>query len=195
MILSDNQGALNIVEDPTNYQRAKHIDIRCHFVQHALQYSQISIDYIPSSENPADVLTKHSNSQNTSTVSNSWSYAESQGVQYLAESLSLSHHCLVIPLSCRVHRIKFSHSFENHFIFVYSLNHASSSCIHSPMWSEAKSHRQQSRSYPHWHTFYNGNQSKAVPKAKKKEKSIRSVGISMYCWNILWVIHWVISMV
>jgi hypothetical protein len=36
MLFCDNQGALNISEDPTNYQRAKHIDIRYHFVSHAL---------------------------------------------------------------------------------------------------------------------------------------------------------------
>ena len=58
MILSDNQGALDISEDPTNYQRAKHIDIRYHFIRHALHSDQISIDYIPSTENPADILTK-----------------------------------------------------------------------------------------------------------------------------------------
>ena len=58
LILSDNQGALDISEDPTNYQRAKHIDIRYHFIRHALHSDQISIDYIPSTENPADILTK-----------------------------------------------------------------------------------------------------------------------------------------
>ena len=57
-LLSDNQGALEIAENPTNFQRAKHIDIRYHFVRHTLESNQISIDYIPSSDNPADVLTK-----------------------------------------------------------------------------------------------------------------------------------------
>jgi hypothetical protein len=58
LILSDNQGALDISEDPTNYQRAKHIDILYHFIRHALRSDQISIEYIPSTENPADILTK-----------------------------------------------------------------------------------------------------------------------------------------
>jgi len=58
LLLSDNQGALDIAENPTNFQRAKHIDIRYHFVRHTLESNQISIDYIPSSDNPADVLTK-----------------------------------------------------------------------------------------------------------------------------------------
>ena len=58
LILSDNQGALEISENPTNYQKAKHIDIRYHFVRHVLHADQISIDYHPSAENPADILTK-----------------------------------------------------------------------------------------------------------------------------------------
>ena len=57
-VLSDNNGALDITEDPTNYQRVKHIDIRYHFVRHALHSNQIAIDHIPSTENPADILTK-----------------------------------------------------------------------------------------------------------------------------------------
>jgi hypothetical protein len=37
LIASDNQGALTIAENPTNYQRAKHIDLRYHFIRHALE--------------------------------------------------------------------------------------------------------------------------------------------------------------
>jgi len=37
---------------------AKHIDIRYHFVRRALHSDHISIDYIPSPENSADILTK-----------------------------------------------------------------------------------------------------------------------------------------
>ena len=58
VVLSDNQSALHIAENPTNYQRAKHIDIRYHFIRHALRNNQLSIDYIPSTHQPADVLTK-----------------------------------------------------------------------------------------------------------------------------------------
>ena len=58
VVLSDNQSALDIAENPKNYQRAKHIDIRYHFIRHALRNNQLSIDYIPSTHQPADVLTK-----------------------------------------------------------------------------------------------------------------------------------------
>jgi hypothetical protein len=57
-LLSDNQGALDIAENPTKFQRAKHIDIRFHFIRHTLLNNNITINYIPSSDNPADVLTK-----------------------------------------------------------------------------------------------------------------------------------------
>jgi len=57
-LLSDNQGALEIADNPSDYQWAKHIDIRYHFIRHALKTDKISIYYIPSSENPSDILTK-----------------------------------------------------------------------------------------------------------------------------------------
>ena len=36
-IFSDNQGALTIAMNPTDHQRAKHIDIRYHFIRNCLQ--------------------------------------------------------------------------------------------------------------------------------------------------------------
>jgi hypothetical protein len=58
LILSDSRGALDICDNPTNYQKAKHIDIRYHFIRHILHEDKISIDHIPGTENPADALTK-----------------------------------------------------------------------------------------------------------------------------------------
>ena len=58
LLLSDNNSALQISEDPTNYRYAKHIDIKYHFIRHAIHKEQVIIDYIPSTENPADLLTK-----------------------------------------------------------------------------------------------------------------------------------------
>jgi Reverse transcriptase (RNA-dependent DNA polymerase) len=58
LLHSDNQGALTIAENPTNYQRAKHIDIRYHFIRHALEQGKIQIEFRPTAVQPADVLTK-----------------------------------------------------------------------------------------------------------------------------------------
>ena len=55
-ILSDNQSALEIAENPANYRRAKHI--RYHAIRHYLRNGQIAIDYIPTNAQAADILTK-----------------------------------------------------------------------------------------------------------------------------------------
>ena len=41
-----------------NYQTAKHIDIRHHFICHILYSNQISIDYLPSAQNLVYIFTK-----------------------------------------------------------------------------------------------------------------------------------------
>jgi hypothetical protein len=58
LIMSDNQSALDISDEPTAYSKAKHIELRYHFVRHMLRTDRISLDYVPSTNNPADVLTK-----------------------------------------------------------------------------------------------------------------------------------------
>jgi hypothetical protein len=58
MLHSDNQAALIISVNPVQYQRSKHIVIRYHFIRHAPQNDQVTVDYIPTDEQIADVLTK-----------------------------------------------------------------------------------------------------------------------------------------
>ena len=55
---SDNQAALSIVLNPVQYQRSKHIAIRYHFIRQAAQNNMITIDYVSTDEQIADVLTK-----------------------------------------------------------------------------------------------------------------------------------------
>jgi len=57
-ILSDNQSALEIAENPANYRRAKHIDIHYHTIRHYLRNDLITVDYIPSNAQAADILMK-----------------------------------------------------------------------------------------------------------------------------------------
>ena len=62
LILSDSQSALALTGDTTSYQRAKHIDIRYHIIHDVIAKEQITVDYIPTADQPADqpadVLTK-----------------------------------------------------------------------------------------------------------------------------------------
>ena len=58
LIYTDSTTALSLTEESAKYQRAKHIDIRYHYVRDVLQKGQIQVDYVPSEHNPADMLTK-----------------------------------------------------------------------------------------------------------------------------------------
>jgi len=58
LLSSDSQSALKIAEEPSQYQRIKHVDIRYHYIRHLLNNNRVNIDYIPGSENPADALSK-----------------------------------------------------------------------------------------------------------------------------------------
>jgi hypothetical protein len=58
LLFSDNQAALTIVQHPVYHQRAKHIDIRYHFIRNAHQADQVIINYVPTGNQLADILTK-----------------------------------------------------------------------------------------------------------------------------------------
>ena len=58
LLYSDNQGALDLVKNPVNHARTKHIDIKHHFVREKLVGGVIDYQYIPTDINVADVLTK-----------------------------------------------------------------------------------------------------------------------------------------
>ena len=55
---SDNQAALSTVMSEVPHHRAKHIAIRYHFVRDEYNKSNIAIDYIPTTNQPADIITK-----------------------------------------------------------------------------------------------------------------------------------------
>ena len=57
-LFSDNQSAIALAKNPVSHARAKHIDIRHHFVHEAIQDQIIWVQYIPTAEMTADSLTK-----------------------------------------------------------------------------------------------------------------------------------------
>jgi hypothetical protein len=57
-LFADNMGAIAISENPKFHQRVKHIDIRFHFLRDLVEAGEVKINYVPSEENLADILTK-----------------------------------------------------------------------------------------------------------------------------------------
>ena len=58
VIYNDNQGSHKLARNPIFHSRTKHIDVRHHFVREALEEGKIDIQYMPTEDMPADLLTK-----------------------------------------------------------------------------------------------------------------------------------------
>jgi hypothetical protein len=57
-VLCDNQAAIALSGGQGDYQRAKHIDIRYHFIRDHLERGTLEVVYIPSKKQLVDFLTK-----------------------------------------------------------------------------------------------------------------------------------------
>ena len=58
LILCDNNAAINLSEDPSLHQRVKHIDIKYHFLRERVNMGEITLKYINTNDNIADIFTK-----------------------------------------------------------------------------------------------------------------------------------------
>ena len=54
----DNQGTIALAKNPIKQQRTKHVDIKYHFIRDEIHKGSVSMSYIPSEENLADIFTK-----------------------------------------------------------------------------------------------------------------------------------------
>ena len=57
-ILEDNQSTIAMAKNPQFHGRAKHIDIRHHFVREQVNDGKIELKYCPTKQMVADMLTK-----------------------------------------------------------------------------------------------------------------------------------------
>ena len=58
VIREDNKACQLFADHAGNFQRTKHIDVRYHFVRERIQKGSVRVDYVPTSENVADIFTK-----------------------------------------------------------------------------------------------------------------------------------------
>ena len=54
----DNMSSIAMTANNKGHSRAKHIDVRHHYIRERVQEGSIKMKHIPSSENLADILTK-----------------------------------------------------------------------------------------------------------------------------------------
>ncbi|CAB1104016.1 unnamed protein product [Ectocarpus sp. CCAP 1310/34] len=57
-VLEDNQGAIALVQNPLGSGRTKHIEVRFHFIRGLFRSGDISVKFVPTTEQHADLLTK-----------------------------------------------------------------------------------------------------------------------------------------
>jgi len=57
-LLIDNQSAITIVKNPAYHARTKHIDVQYHFLCEKYASGELELQYIPTGEQLADMLTK-----------------------------------------------------------------------------------------------------------------------------------------
>ncbi|GLB39961.1 putative reverse transcriptase (RNA-dependent DNA polymerase) [Lyophyllum shimeji] len=57
-LFADNSGAISLTKNTKNNARVKHIDIRHHYLRECVENGDVHVNYIPSAENIADLLTK-----------------------------------------------------------------------------------------------------------------------------------------
>lgn len=54
----DNKSAIALIKNPVFHGRNKHIDTRFHFIRECVENGQITVEYVGTSEQRADILTK-----------------------------------------------------------------------------------------------------------------------------------------
>ena len=57
-VLEDNQGTKALIENPLSSARSKHVDVRFNFIRELFKAREISVEYVASTEQHADILTK-----------------------------------------------------------------------------------------------------------------------------------------
>jgi len=67
-----NQSCIKLFENPVFHDRSKHIDIHCHFIRDCVQRGAVQLQYVPTEEQVANILTKAQGQISSSISENKW---------------------------------------------------------------------------------------------------------------------------
>ena len=59
IMFGDNKGALHLAQNPVMEGRSKHIDIKYYFLQECVENKSFLLDYVPTDQQEADLMTKN----------------------------------------------------------------------------------------------------------------------------------------
>ena len=54
----DNEGVIKLARNPVFHVRTKHVDVHCHYIRQLVEDETIELQYIPTTDQTADILTK-----------------------------------------------------------------------------------------------------------------------------------------
>eukprot|EP00253_Pinus_taeda_P010284 PITA_10284 len=57
-VYCDNQSCIKLSKNPVFHDRSKHIDIRCHFIRGCVHRGVVQLQYVPTEDQVANILTK-----------------------------------------------------------------------------------------------------------------------------------------
>ena len=63
MLYCDSKSAISIVNNPVQHDQMKHVRIDRHFVKEEIDKGEVSLTYIPTKNQEADIFTKAMNKQ------------------------------------------------------------------------------------------------------------------------------------
>ena len=69
VLYTDSQGCIQVSKDPAKHWKLKHINTRYYFVRDHIQDGDISIEFVGTANNVADILTKPLKGLNTTRIS------------------------------------------------------------------------------------------------------------------------------
>ena len=58
LLYNDNKATISIAHNPIHHDRTKHVEVDRHFINEKIEGGMLNVEYVPTREQVADILTK-----------------------------------------------------------------------------------------------------------------------------------------